>query len=638
MKKRIQNFLDKIGQYNRLVNDYKRAVDSAPDHALAYVNWGIELAQDGRVNEALAKFEQASVISPHRYEIYLNWGVALAKLNRLDEAIEKFREATEKDRKASNPYILWGAALMSQGETEKAKEKYEKAVTLNPENPEAFVNWGIALARTGAYHEAIKSLKRALAIHGYQPQVYFLWGAILAELQDYESAIEKFQITLRFLPKHAEAYYFWSVALNRLGKYEAALEKSRKAIGLDMEKPEVYLNQGDILANLNRLDVAIDNYRHAVTLKADLPEAHLSWGIALCRQGQYEAGYEHFAKSQEQQADLPGVAQHWGHFLMEQKRFAEAIPHLKTAISQDPRHLDSLLNLSMALIKTHQQEEAIQLLFTIEKMDKWNPNAHHLLGTHFMGAGDLNSAKNHFEMALAEKPDMTDASVNLALALCEMGETLEAVRRMRPVIRRNPDSAKMNFFYGVILYRHGDYKEALIKYQKAISLDPTLEDARIGLGEVYLRLSKTDAAEQVLQNALQNNASSVPSLYLLGLCLLRKGDAVRAQAESDKDKDARVLYAEALKLFERAIQLDPDHLEAQANRALLLGKLESLQALDHAFHELLASQQSALKGIILYYWAKSLKQLDQLALSEEKMRLAHLQNPNIENEMQNFSI
>src|SRR5262249_27807546 len=154
-------------------------------------------------------------------------------------------------------------------------------------------------------------------------------------------------------------------------------------------------------------------------------------------------------------------------FLLECQRYEEALPHLKQSVEQTPDNIAVLLDLSMALIKTGRLQEAIDLLFEIEKKDRWNPQAHYMLGTHFMGAGDLKKAAEHFGKALEERPDFEDASINMALVQCELGDTMEAVRRMRPLIRKSPDSPYVNFFYGTILYRHGDYTDALAKYQKA---------------------------------------------------------------------------------------------------------------------------------------------------------------------------
>ena len=94
----FQQFFDKILHYHRLVEDYKRASEVSPDAAMSYVNWGIELGSDGKLEEAIERFRQAAEIAPGRFEPYLNWGIALAKQNDLVGAVEKFERATEQDR------------------------------------------------------------------------------------------------------------------------------------------------------------------------------------------------------------------------------------------------------------------------------------------------------------------------------------------------------------------------------------------------------------------------------------------------------------------------------------------------------------------------------------------------------------
>ena len=629
MKKLFQNFLGQIGRYNQLVNDYKRAAETSPDHALAHVNWGIDLAQNGQMDEALAKFEQASQIAPNRSEPFLNWGVALAKMGRFADAIEKFQAAIERDPKASNAYMLWGAALVELGDFEGAGTQYATAVELSPENPEPYVNWGIALARIGQYHEAVSQFKQALAIHGYQPQVYFLWGAVLAELQDYEGAIEKFKLALRFVPKHAEAFYFWSVALNRLGRYEEALEKSKKAIELELDRPEVYLNQGDILANLNRLDAAVANYQRAVERDEKLGEAYLSWGVAVARQGHYEEAYQHFQTALDVRPGIIGVQHQWGHYKLEQKEYGEALAHLQLASIEEPANTDVMLNLAMARIKTGQAEAAIEVLFEIEKQDRWNPQVHYMLGTHFMGAGDLNKALEHLKKALEERPDFEDASINLALVMCEMGETEEAVRAMRAVYRKQADSARVNFFYGTILYRHGDLGEALEKYQKAVSLSGEYLEPRIGIGEVYLKMGRLEEAEGALGRIIEHQPDCVPALFLQGLCRIRKAQAT----ENDLG-----LYAAARQSFEQVINVDRMHLDAHSNLAYLLGRTDSIESMNAAFGRMAEAWPADSRGLILYYWSRALSDMGEVEQAEAKRAEAIALQPEIEAQVEIFSV
>jgi tetratricopeptide (TPR) repeat protein len=458
-----------------------------------------------------------------------------------------------------------------------------------------------------------------------------LWGAVLAELHDYEAAIEKFRLTIRYLPKHPEAHFFWSIALNRLGRHEEAIEKATQALVLNPNKPEIYLNLGDALANSGRFQEAAEHYQHALTLEPDMAEAHLSWAVAAYKSGQFDKAFEHLKLAEELQEDLPGLAQHWGIAHVQNQQFAEAIPYLQKAHQEDTDHVDILLNWALALAKTGQTNAALDKLIYLEKRDRWNPNVHYMLGTHFLGLGEFQKAVEHLLKALEEQPDYEDAAINLALALSEIGNTIDAVRTMRPVIRRLPNSAQVNFYYGTMLYRNGDLRDALEKYDRAIELNPDYLEPKIGKGEIFLKQEKHAEAQQILDTVLEKDPLNVPSLFLKGLTLIR-------QAELPENANKTALYQESLGIFERIIAHVPEHIDSWANRAYLKGRLESIDVMNHEFFRLVNQYRGEIQAILFYYWGKVLDQFDQPQEAEEKRQMARDINPAIEKQFEIFSL
>lgn len=342
-------------------------------------------------------------------------------------------------------------------------------------------------------------------------------------------------------------------------------------------------------------------------------------------------GFAKFEKCSSLQPDFPGLQGHWGQFLLEARQYQLALPHLEQAVAQDPHNLDNLMNLSMAFIKSDRHADAIQLLLQVEQKDKWNPQAHYLLGTHFMGAGDLPKAREHLQKALEEKPDFTDAAVNLALVLCEQGETLDAVRQMRPVIRRLPESAQMNFFYGLILFRHGDTKDALAKYHKALSLEPELTAAKIAIGEAYLKLEQLPEAEKTLETILQHEPGNGAARFLLSLCLSRLAETQIQEAQK------RTLWKAADHHLKLLLSRDPHHQEARINKAIIHGHLQSVEAMNSDFETILADFPQD-QATTLYYWAKSLERMGQVEAANAKMQQAKTHDPAIEAFMESIAI
>ncbi|MGE0200038.1 MAG: tetratricopeptide repeat protein [Candidatus Melainabacteria bacterium] len=562
---------ESVGKYNRIVTEYKRAVDHAPDHVMAYVNWGVDLAEAGQLEAALEKFEAATQMTPNRWEPWTNWGVALARLNRLDEAQQKFEHALAIDPESANNYVLWGAALIQQGRLEEAIEKYEACLKLNPQNPEPYVNWGIALSRVGHYDQAIQHFKKALSINPFQPQVYFLWGVLLAERERFAEAIDQFKKTLRFIPKHVDALYFWSVSLNRMGNYAEALDKSKRAIRLveqlgdpKLVNPEMYLNQGDILANLGRLELATANFRHALNLNPRLAAACLSWGVANGRRGLFAEAYRQLDQALEIQADLPGVARWYGQFLVEEGRFEDALPWLERALQEKPEDADALLNKAMVLIKVGQVSEALMLMNQLNERDRWHPQVQYLLGTYYMGLQMFDRAQQHLKRAVDDQPEFLDAVINLALVEATLGNTQDAVRLGRSVLRKNPESPAVNFMYGTILERHGDWKDALNKYEKAIRLDGDFMEPRLGQAEIYLLRGQWETAKRALANMLTHDADYLAARFLMGMTHLREGNALPRDSAGQQ-----ACYREATAQLELVLERDPAHLDAQGNLIFL---------------------------------------------------------------------
>jgi tetratricopeptide (TPR) repeat protein len=583
MKNAFMRLLEHIGRYNRVIEQYKRATHSAPDSALAYVNWGIELAQNGHFEGAIEKFKTATQMAPNRPEGYTNWGVALAKSNRLPEAIEQFKRATELAPGGIMSYVLWGAALLELGEVDAAKAKYDEAIALGPNNPEPYVNRGIAMARMGMYPEAMQSFKTALALRSYQPQVYFLWGAVLAEIEQHDNAIEKFKLTLRFIPKHADAYHFWSVSLNRLQRYEEAIEKAQLAQQLNPDKPEVYLNWGDALANLGQHQAAIANYQQALGLDPSLADAHLSWGMALLKLTAYPSSTstpeaspqpderlinacEQFAMAQALNPELPQLHACWGNALVACGQYDDALSHLEQAFQQDCKSIPVLLDWAKALMQLGQPDVALSKLRMAELLDQWHPQVNLALGKALLNTNQFAQAIEHCQRALDGADATTDqghvqaSTMALSMALCQSDRAPDAVRAMRALWRKHPESAVINAMYAKVLVADHSLHEAEVKYRKALDLDPTQPDAVVGLATLFCRQKQFCEAHSLLQPLVTQ-----PQPLLVALVL--QADITMAEAEAGSLGPAPACWQSVLSAYSKALTVAPSHLPVMAAMA-----------------------------------------------------------------------
>ena len=66
-------------EYDRAIENYRKATELKPDYAQAYYNWGVALGELGRYEEEIERYRKAIELKPDYAEAYVNWGVALEK-------------------------------------------------------------------------------------------------------------------------------------------------------------------------------------------------------------------------------------------------------------------------------------------------------------------------------------------------------------------------------------------------------------------------------------------------------------------------------------------------------------------------------------------------------------------------------
>lgn len=75
------------------VAQFERAIQAAPEFALAYYNLGIAKRAQGDLSGAVTAYERAIALDPNNAAAHQNLGVALFKLSKLTESIQAFQTA-----------------------------------------------------------------------------------------------------------------------------------------------------------------------------------------------------------------------------------------------------------------------------------------------------------------------------------------------------------------------------------------------------------------------------------------------------------------------------------------------------------------------------------------------------------------
>ncbi|MFN0037506.1 MAG: tetratricopeptide repeat protein [Saprospiraceae bacterium] len=193
---------------------------------------------------------------------YHAWGNILAEQGRLEEAIAKFRRATELDSTFAMAYQRWAHLLMQQRKRPEAIEKLEKSLRFNPENPDTWMTLGwqyVALGQLSKADSAYAASVRLAAGQSYEPLAWQAWMGAKMDQDSMAAALKLAQKAIEKASETADGYVTRGMAYLLQRDTVKAFEAGMRALELDP-------NNAIALRMVTRGLFAQKKYREVVTV------------------------------------------------------------------------------------------------------------------------------------------------------------------------------------------------------------------------------------------------------------------------------------------------------------------------------------------------------------------------------------
>ncbi|HKM56502.1 MAG TPA: tetratricopeptide repeat protein, partial [Isosphaeraceae bacterium] len=220
-----------------------------------------------------------------------------------------------------------------------------------------------------------------------------------------------------------------------------------------------------------------------------------------------------------------------------------------------------------------------------------------LLGTSLVAAGDAAAAESVLRTAIAR--DVTSLWAWFAMGHCHFaqGRYLEAAGDFSACVARGPNYAWNHFNRALSLARAGRTLDAKLAYDRAIELDPDLQEARVNRALVELELGQPERALADLHAAVAAGRHELGTLAALGETLARLGRLSEAESTfgdllARNPNDAIVLVARGMtrlksdfkaarRDFEAVLKHDPRSAAAHYGIARLIRAHDRRAAITH---------------------------------------------------------
>jgi tetratricopeptide (TPR) repeat protein/SAM-dependent methyltransferase len=272
------NALEEQGRIAEAMARYDAAVEADSQCARAHLNRGNILLMRDRSDEARSAYQRAIACDPYYAAAHFNLGNLDYRAGQFEPALRSYQMAIGIRPDFADAFVAMANALDSLGRSADAVESYERALAINPDYAEVRLNLGMLLAAQGRRDEAAKSLRRAVEIKPDFAQAHRALGIVLSDLAHFGAAEASFRRALAYEPESPDNLCALVGILLQLGKSPEALQLLEPAL----ERAPTWTTKTAFVSCVARSRFTINRPPIRAALTTAITEA---WGLPnhLCR-------------------------------------------------------------------------------------------------------------------------------------------------------------------------------------------------------------------------------------------------------------------------------------------------------------------------------------------------------------------
>ncbi len=334
------------------------------------------------------------------------------------------------------------------------------------------------------------------------------------------------------------------------GDLATAKKFFQEATSADSKAYQAYYSLGVVQERLKD-DGAGASYRQSYTILADYEPAIVAYGMFKARKGQMSEADSFLTQKRGEipksaavtaaLAEVKSLAKDTGNA---QKLAQEALklnPDYRPAMVVIARDHYRNRRLDLALYALQAILDGFEPVADNPPRDKDNAEALLLRALIYKEQGNRPGAIDQFQKALARRPDLVEARVQLATFLLEAGDSTQAQPLLEGALRFDADNVPAHLLLGDCYRLQAKYAEAKQRFDYVVGKDASLPMVHYDLGLLYLfapsvpgmtPMQQIDSATAELKKyqTLRDKGLSDDSDELLNRAKLKKGELEAASA------------------------------------------------------------------------------------------------------------
>lgn len=575
-------------ELHRAGEELKAAAELAPirsTHRLRYMDFQ---AQNGALSDAQAELKEITRQAPDYLPAWLLAAQLAFAEKKYDESLSLLENVTSRSPENIDAHLLRAQALLAKGESKKAVTDLQALDKTYSNVPGIKYYLAHAYVQNNDPKQAIAELNKAVAAKPDYVEAVLLLAELNLRASNFQPVVAAMTDLLKKRPELPAAQTFLAEAYRSTGRLDEAATAAREQIKASPQNAQAYFLLGVILRQQNKAAEAREAFQKTLELAPDnfLPIDQLVELDVASKNFESAMGRVQAALQKVPNSAPLHVIEAKVH--VAQQAWDQAEASLRKALELDPNLQSAYEMLISTYIATNRLPQAINELQAY--VSKWpdDPRARMTLGEIYEKQKDPLKARDAYEKILASNPEFVPALNNLAYLyadkLNEIDKAYDLAQKARG-LRSEPATTDT---LGWVLYKKGDYQQALALFQESAGNLAQNPDAQFHLGMASYMMGQGEVAQAAFQQALKagadftgkeeaqrrlallDDASSVAlSNEQLESILKQQPDDTFARLHLAESYEKQKAFAQAAAEYERALKINPKLLSSLIKLAQL---------------------------------------------------------------------
>ncbi len=440
---------------------------SEPD-VTTVLQQGARLVDAGQLSAAQDLYEKALLNFPQNSDLRFELGMVFFRQHNWPQAIENYKSSLGAEPGMIKPLYYLAESYFMESDLDRARATIAQAAAIAPDDAQVCQKYGEYLSVTiDTGKDGLSWLEKARRLNPGLPRIDFEIGKTQFALTDFPSAASTFEITLRKDPNNREAAFLLGESRAKLGDWGKARDAYTYAVAHGYEKGPAYYGLGRANVELEDFPDAVQPLRRSIALQPSLVQAHF----------QLAKAYRQLGRTKEARDET--------------RLFDAMTDRVDTSELKSPEEEQAWKTVK-PLLEANKEPEALELLAKSSAADaSGQGEPHYLLGTMYYSMGRRGDARRTLILARAKDPQSARIAAYLGMVQLSAGDALAAESSFQAALALNSAETLALIGMGGIRYHQQRWSDAIQYLEKSRTADP---DALFLLCDSYYREGKPDEA------------------------------------------------------------------------------------------------------------------------------------------------